>query len=258
MLPLDRWAVDRAAALQQELRVAYEDFQFHQVYQRLHNFCSQELGAVYLDIIKDRQYTMSADSLGRRSTQTAMYLIVEALSRWMAPVLSFTAEEIWNHIPGERGESVFLETWYDQLFTLDQVPFDGMDTGFWDGVFKVREQVGKALEGLRVAGDIGSSLDAVVDLYGSQEALRGLQALEDELRFVLITSEAHLHPVDQRPEGALALDDGLWLSARASGHDKCVRCWHHREDVGRYEEHPELCGRCVDNVAGVGETRKYA
>jgi isoleucyl-tRNA synthetase len=258
MLPLDRWAVDRAAALQQELRVAYEDFQFHQVYQRLHNFCSQELGAVYLDIIKDRQYTMPVDSLGRRSTQTAMYLIVEALSRWMAPVLSFTADEIWAHIPGERGDSVFLETWYEQLFTLDEVPFAGMDAGFWDGVFKVREQVGKALEGLRVAGDIGSSLDAVVDLYGSPEALQGLRALDDELRFVLITSEAHLHPADQRPDAALDLGDGLWLSARASTHQKCVRCWHRREDVGSHDGHPDLCGRCVDNVVGDGEIRRYA
>jgi isoleucyl-tRNA synthetase len=176
----------------------------------------------------------------------------------MAPVLSFTADEIWAHIPGERGDSVFLETWYEQLFTLDEVPFAGMDAGFWDGVFKVREQVGKALEGLRVAGDIGSSLDAVVDLYGSPEALQGLRALDDELRFVLITSEAHLHRADQRPDGALDLGDGLWLSARASTHQKCVRCWHRREDVGSHEGHPELCGRCVGNVAGAGETRKYA
>jgi isoleucyl-tRNA synthetase len=258
MLPLDRWVVDQAAELQQELRVAYAGFQFHQVYQRLHNFCSQELGAVYLDIIKDRQYTMQADSLGRRSTQTAMYHIIEAMSRWMAPVLSFTAEEIWRHIPGERSDSVFLETWYDGLFTLDAAPTAGFDRGFWQQVIAVREGVSRELERLRVAGDIGSSLDAEVELYGTEAVLGPLRLLEDELRFVLLTSAAGLHAGGQRPSDAVDLGGGLWLRARPSDHAKCVRCWHHREDVGGDAEHPELCGRCVENVNGSGEVRRYA
>ena len=258
MLPLDRWAVDRAAQLQQELRDAYQTFQFHQVYQRVHNFCSQDMGAVYLDITKDRQYTMPANSLGRRSAQTAMYHIVEALCRWMAPVLSFTGEEIWRHLPGERAESVFLETWYEGLFTLEEVPVAGMDRAFWDGLLVVREGVGRELEKLRVAGDIGSSLDAVVDLYGSDEALAALTPLGDELRFVLITSAARLHTQTERPEDSVEISDGLWLRATASQAPKCVRCWHHRDDVGSHAGHPELCGRCVENVDGAGEQRRYA
>ena len=258
MLPLDRWIVDQAASLQQELRAAYEGFQFHQVYQRLHNFCSQELGAGYLDIIKDRQYTMQADSLGRRSTQTAMYHIIEALSRWMAPILSFTADEIWQHIPGERSESVHLETWYEGLFTLEEAPAAGMDRAFWRQLITVREAVSHELEALRVAGDIGSSLDAVIDLYGSAQALQQLQALGGELRFVLLTSEARLHADTAVPADAVDLGAGLSLVVAASTHAKCVRCWHHREDVGANDAHPELCGRCVENVVGSGEVRRYA
>lgn len=259
MLPLDRWAVLRTERLQEELIRAYDGYEFHQIYQKVHNFCAIDMGSFYLDIIKDRQYTTQPDSLARRSAQTALYHVVEALSRWLAPILSFTAEEIWKQIPGERADSIFLSTWHEFPELGD---LGGMDLGFWGEVLEVREAVSKELEQLRVAGGIGSSLDAEVDLYCGREIHDKLARLGDELRFVLITSYARLHEAESPPEeGAhytLSNNDEIWVAVAPSEHDKCVRCWHHREDVGSHEEHPELCGRCVENVAGSGEERRFA
>nr|VFJ75285.1 MAG: Isoleucyl-tRNA synthetase [Candidatus Kentron sp. FW] len=269
MLALDRWAVDRAAALQRDIQNAYQANHFHVVYQRLHNFCTVDMGAFYLDIIKDRQYTTGADSLPRRSAQTAMYHIAEALVRWLAPILSFTAEEIWQHLPGERKKSVFFGEWYTELAPL---PEEGMDAKFWDRVIAVRDIVNRELERLRTAGIIGSALDAEVDIYCDGALLADLRRLEDELRFVFITSQARVHPGDQRPadmveasldattaQGVIQGDTTKFrLQVTASTHKKCIRCWHRREDVGIHPEHPEICGRCVENVVGVGEVRKYA
>jgi isoleucyl-tRNA synthetase len=256
MLALDRWAVDRAFQLQKEVAEAYETYQFHRVYQKVHHFCSVDLGSFYLDVLKDRQYTCREDGLPRRSGQTAMYHIAEALVRWLAPILSFTADEIWRYLPGERSQSVFLETWYEGLFPLDEAsPYN---RELWDFVLQVREAVSKELEVLRVRGDIGSSLDAEVELYGSEPVLEKLSRIGDELRFVFITSSATLSPL-KGAENTLPTDiEGLEVRATASGHAKCVRCWHHRQDVGSHPEHPELCGRCVENVVGPGEPRRYA
>jgi isoleucyl-tRNA synthetase len=259
LLPLDRWAVARAAELQQEVVQAYDDYEFHLIYQKVHNFCSVDLGAFYLDIIKDRQYTTQRDSLARRSAQTALYHIVEALTRWLAPILSFTAEEVWAAMPGQRGESVFLATWYEFPSLGDD---GGMDMAYWAQVMEVRELVYKELERVRVAGGIGSGLEAEVDLWCGRELYELLARLGDELRFVLITSAARAHPVAEPPRDAvhftLGSKDEMWVQVTPSSHTKCVRCWHLREDVGSHAEHPELCGRCVDNVAGQGEVRHFA
>jgi isoleucyl-tRNA synthetase len=260
MLALDRWAVDQARLLQEELLEAYESYQFHLIYQKLHNFCSVEMGSFYLDIIKDRQYTTQPDSVARRSAQTAMYHIIEAMARWMAPILSFTAEEIWQEIPGQHGETILFEGWYKELAPLPE-SFE-LDAAFWNEVLEIRTQVSRVLENLRNEGNIGSSLDAEVDLYCSEELYHRLAKISDELRFVLITSYARIHPLNERPDtavdAALSSDESLAINAQASTHGKCSRCWHHREDVGSHADHPELCGRCVDNVEGQGETREYA
>ena len=260
MLALDRWAVDQARLLQAEILKAYDEYQFHLIYQKLHNFCSVEMGSFYLDIIKDRQYTTQPDSIARRSAQTAMYHIIEAMARWMAPILSFTAEEIWQEIPGQHGETIFLEDWYGNLAPLPG-SFE-LDAGFWNEVLDIRTQVSRVLENLRNEGKIGSSLDAEVDLYCSEGLYHRLAKIGDELRFVLITSYARIHPLSERPDTAvdasLGSEESLAIVARASTHGKCSRCWHHREDVGTHATHPELCGRCVDNVEGQGETREYA
>jgi isoleucyl-tRNA synthetase len=258
MLELDRWAVDRALQLQGEITAAYSDYQFHLIAQKVQNFCVNEMGGFYLDIIKDRQYTTQADSLARRSCQTAMYHIVQAMARWLAPILSFTADEIWQQIPGHtEGTTVFTESWYDRLFELD--PSDPCDREFWARVIAVRDEVSKHLEESRKEGAIGSSLDAEVDLYCDEGLSETLAKLEDELRFVLITSYARLHPIADKPAAAVGTEiDGLFIQVTASNHAKCERCWHHREDVGSKQEHPQLCGRCVDNIDGDGEPRGYA
>ncbi|KAB7623146.1 isoleucine--tRNA ligase [Alkalilimnicola sp. S0819] len=258
MLPLDRWIVDQALQLQERLRQAYTDYEFHQIVHRVHNFCVLEMGGFYLDVIKDRQYTMPADSTGRRSAQSALYHVVQAFARWLAPVLSFTAEEIYEHIPGERGESVLLEEWYEGLFPLQ----GELDRAYWARVLQLREALNKEIEGQRNEGRIKASLEAEVDLYLPEGLYQDFARLEDELRFALITSYARLHPLAERPADAVdaQLEDGtaFALKVTASGHAKCTRCWHRREDVGAVAAHPELCGRCVENVDGSGETRRYA
>ncbi len=256
MLPLDQWALLKTQALQQEIIAAYEQYDFHVVYQQVHNFCSEDLGAFYLDVIKDRQYTAQANSIARRSAQTALYHMVEAMTRWVAPILSFTAEELWSYIPGPHDESVNFTTWYG----FPAVPEQQLDDAFWKTILKVRMSCSKELEKLRVDKVIGSSLDAEVELYCDEALLSTLGKLEDELRFVLITSYASLHNFAAKPAGAVIAEGipGLAMVTRACGHKKCVRCWHHREDVGSNQEHPELCARCIENVAGTGEQRHYA
>jgi isoleucyl-tRNA synthetase len=257
MVELDRWAVDRALRLQEEIVAAYRDYQFHLIYQKIHNFCVVDMGGFYLDVIKDRQYTTQADGLPRRSCQSALYHICEAMTRWLAPILSFTADEIWPFIPGERAESVFLVGWYEGLFAL--APDDRFDRAFWDQVLAARVAVSPHLEAARKAGAIGSSLDAELDLWCDPALYETLARLEDELRFALICSYVRLHPQETRPTEAQDTElAGLAVLVTTSAHAKCARCWHHREDVGADPSHPDLCGRCVDNVAGAGEARRYA
>ncbi len=257
MVLLDRWAVDLAARLQQEIITAYEEYNFHLVFQKIHNFCSVEMGSFYLDIVKDRQYTTQTESRARRSAQSAMFRVIEAMVRWLAPMTSFTADEIWAHIPGERGESVFLEGHYTGLERM--AGSERISAAEWQQIIAVRAGVVKALEPLRKAGEIGSGLDAEVGLYCSPDLLTILEKLEDELRFVLITSYAGVAPSAEAPAEAITVGvEGLQVVVNPSNHPKCVRCWHHREDVGSDPNHPELCGRCVVNVTAAGEQRHYA
>jgi isoleucyl-tRNA synthetase len=256
MLALDRWAVDRAALLQSEIIEAFDQYQFHSIYQKLHNFCVADMGGFYLDVIKDRQYTTQANSLARRSAQTALYHIAEALARWLAPIMSFTADEIWQYLPGERSDSVLLEEWYPGLELLDGSETLGRD--YWERAMAVKNAVNKELEVQRAAGNIKGSLSAEVELYCSDELLEALALLGDELRFVLITSEAKLRPLSEAADAVASEVEGLKLVVRSSEYNKCDRCWHHRVDVGSDARHPDLCARCVDNIEGAGEQRNYA
>ncbi|HWJ06137.1 MAG TPA: isoleucine--tRNA ligase [Steroidobacteraceae bacterium] len=257
MVALDRWALQRTRELHEEIVAAYRSYDFHLIYQKLHNFCVVDMGGFYLDVIKDRLYTTPAAGHARRSAQTAMHWIAEAMVRWLAPILSFTAEEIWRFMPGQRAESVFFETWA----RLPDTTAAGQPVD-WAKVLEARAAVLRELERLRVAEQVGAPLDAVVTLYGSEEWTRALAPLGDELRFVLITSEAAVAPAETRPAEAVPVDEeaksGLWLHVRPSTHAKCVRCWHRRADVGTVAAHPELCARCADNLDGAGETRRYA
>jgi len=259
MLPLDRWAVDRAAVVQSGIVTAYDGYDFHEAYQRIHHFCVLDMGGFYLDVIKDRQYTTQADSLARRSCQTALYHIAEALVRWFTPVLSFTADEIWEHIPGDRQGTVFAAEWYRGLFELAG---DTLDRGFWNGLRQLRDAVNKRIEDLRNEKVLGASLEAEVDLYLPDTLLQRWSVIGEELRFVLITSAARLHPIADRPGDATEcrLEDGtgFYLVVSATDNAKCARCWHRTGDVGDAAAHPDLCGRCITNVDGVGEVRRFA
>jgi isoleucyl-tRNA synthetase len=257
MLALDRWVVDRAYQLQQEIISAYDSYQFHLICQKVHHFCAIDLGRFYLDIIKDRQYTTQADSLARRSAQTAMYHVVEALARWLAPITSFTADEIWQFLPGEHSDSIFLQTWYENLFQLDEN--EPLNHESWENIIQLRDAVSRELEQVRSQGLIGGSLDTEVELYCNDEYSELLNKLGGELHFVLLTSGASVMNMKFCPDEVLATElEGLKLKVIASPHAKCVRCWHHRHDVGENPEHPQLCGRCVENVTGQGEIRHYA
>ncbi|HNC86897.1 MAG TPA: isoleucine--tRNA ligase, partial [Agitococcus sp.] len=208
MLALDRWVVDKAAQVQTEIIAAYEAYEFHNIYHKLHNFCSLDLGSFYLDIIKDRQYTTQADSLARRSAQTALYHIIQALVRWCAPILSFTAHEIWQEIPQAGAESVFLTEWYQGLATLPEDDSQPMLTrAYWQQVMAVKTAVNKEIEEARTRKEVGSGLSAEVTLYVTPELKARLALLADELRFVLITSSATLS--DQNGEGQVTDVVGL-------------------------------------------------
>ena len=257
MLALDRWAVDRALLLQRELEEHYSEYRFWNVYSKVHNFCVQELGGFYLDIIKDRQYTTGTNSVARRSCQTALYHISEALVRWIAPILAFTADEIWQYLPGERNESVMLNTWYEGLSELPQD--SEFDRAYWDRIMAVKAAVNKELENQRAAKAIGGNLQAEVTLFADERLSGDLDKLGNELRFVLITSAASVVPFVQAPAEAVVTEvEGLKLKVVKSGHTKCARCWHFRADVGSHPEHPEICARCADNISGAGEVRHYA
>ena len=256
LLSLDRWAIDRALLLQQELIAAYESYEFHVIYQKLHNFCSLDLGGFYLDVIKDRQYTTAASSKARRSAQTAMYHIAEALVRWMAPILSFTAEEIWENLPGDRSESVFLTQWYQGLSCVPTAEAMGRD--YWQRLMTVRAAVNKEMETQRAAGLLRGSLDAEVTLFCEESLLQDLTALGDELRFVLITSAATIAPISAAGDAAETELEGLRLLVSVSQDEKCERCWHRRPEIGEITAHPTLCHRCVENIEGDGEQRDFA
>lgn len=265
MLPLDRWIVARALEIQEEIKEAYLDYSFHNVYQKLQYFCSIDLGSFYLDIIKDRQYTASKDSLARRSAQTALYHVLEALVRWMAPILTFTAEEVWlamRERGNERLESVYLTEFYDGLVPLDAS--SAFNTVFWNKLLAVRGEAAKQIELLRADGKVGSSLQTRITIYATEELCKELSMLEDELRFVLLSSYAEVKPFVERDDALEIheLNGEKFLVAvdvlSDEEYKKCVRCWHHREEVGHNHEHPELCDRCIENVTTAGEVRHYA
>ncbi|HAD99254.1 MAG TPA: isoleucine--tRNA ligase, partial [Gammaproteobacteria bacterium] len=251
MLDLDKWIVSKTADLQVQILQGYDEYNFHHVMQLILNFCTNDLGGFYLDVIKDRQYTTGEDSLARRSAQSALYHIAQAMVRWLAPVLSFTAEEIWQTLEEENSESIFLQDWYQ-----------GLNAGYENDSIETARQINpairKQMEGMRSDKIIGSSLDAEIDVYCSDEIYQSLSKLGDELRFVFITSYARIHPISEQADDCVEAGAGVMIKVSKSEHEKCVRCWHHRADVASHDEHPELCGRCVENIAGDGEQRVFA
>ena len=246
-MEIDRYMLVSTEALQDELVRFYERYEFHQIVTRLHHFCSEDLGGFYLDILKDRLYTTQADGVPRRSAQSALYHIVHSLARLFAPILSFTAEEVWQQLSESTEDSIFLQTWH----SFPAQPHDAQAlVQRWQQLRELRARVLKQLEDARIQGKIGSSLAAVVEIHVAEENYALLKSLGDDLRFVLITSEVHLQRVDTVAEEAVIVT--------ASTHQKCERCWHYRQDVGSVPDHPTLCSRCASNLSGPGECRHYA
>jgi len=260
-LLLDQWIMAKTRRLNDDIWKAYADYDFSRVVSLVQNFCTNELGALYLDVTKDRLYTMQVDSRGRRSAQSAMFRILEAFARWLAPILSFTADEIWQYLPGQREANVLFATTSDIDVLL---PIDGdylaADGELMQGLLALRESVSKVLEPMRAEGQIGASLAADVSVFADidQAQLAALPGIAEELRFLFITSTLDLQPSALKSVGAVKSEGSeAWVFAKASSHGKCIRCWHYREDVGTYPDDPELCGRCVENVNGAGEVRRY-
>ncbi|WP_355586328.1 isoleucine--tRNA ligase [Xanthomonas cannabis] len=246
MVLLDRWIVHRAHELQEKIVAAYARYDFAEIVQALLNFCSVDLGSLYLDVTKDRLYTMAEESRGRRSAQSAMYHVAEAFVRWVAPVLTFTAEELWAYLPGEHVGNVLFATWYDGLAPL---PADAALTGAdFDKLLALREQVAKVLEPMRANGAIGAALEAEITVAADAQTAARWQPLADELRFLFISGDVTV---------TAASTDDIFVSAQPTTKAKCVRCWHHQASVGGDPRHPELCSRCVSNIEGPGEVRRW-
>ena len=241
---LDQLAMQRLAILNEQIMNEYNNYSFHKIIQLLHNFCVNDMGGFYLDILKDRLYTMPSNSFGRRSAQTALYLIAESLTRWIAPILSFTAEEIWKHMPEREVESVFLSEWLD----LPEFESD-ID---WDQLNQINAIALKALEVARDNGEIGSSLDAHLIISVDQETHDLLNQFSEELRFLFITSS-----VDLQLDDALDSNQDISVTVKKSDAEKCGRCWHRQESVGDSDEHPEICARCISNISDSPEMRSF-
>ena len=255
MVVLDRWAVSMAKEAQEQIIQAYENYDFHKVVQRIMQFCSIEMGSFYLDIIKDRQYTAKSDSVARHSCQTALYHIAQAMVRWIAPILSFTADEIWQYIPAaEKQEFVFEDEWYTKLFTLSES--ETLNSEYWAQILAIRSEVNKVLEQGRNDKVIGGALEAAVTLYANEDIMATLAKLENELRFVLLTSQASVKPLQAAPTEAVQSDiDGLKIEIAKAQGDKCPRCWHYTIDN---DPTTHLCKRCEENINGKGEVRHFA
>jgi isoleucyl-tRNA synthetase len=255
MVVLDRWAVSMAKEAQEQIIQAYENYDFHKVVQRIMQFCSIEMGSFYLDIIKDRQYTAKSDSIARHSCQTALYHIAQAMVRWIAPILSFTADEIWQYLPTtQKSEFVFEDEWYTALFTLSDS--ETLNSAYWAQILAIRSEVNKVLEQGRHDKVIGGSLEAAVTLYANSEIATALAKLENELRFVLLTSQANVKPLEDAPQQALQSDiQGLKIELAKAQGDKCPRCWHYTIDNNPTTH---LCKRCEENIHGNGEVRHFA
>ena len=268
MIALDQFILSRAAAVQVTIRAAYDDMSFHQVCSQLVAFCTSDLGGFYLDIIKDRQYTTKADSVARRSAQTALYHLVHAFVRWMSPILSFTAQEAWQEIPKNLAHPmdkyVFTTEWYDiPVVAQTDANSDNLSEAEWLVILDAKSAINKLIENARTSKIIGGNLSAKVQIWAESHLYDVLAKLKDELRFVLIVSDVELNHNGAGAgagagEGEATELSGLHVLITAAFGVKCARCWHVRNDVGHDPHHPEICARCVENVEGSGEMRHYA
>jgi isoleucyl-tRNA synthetase len=245
-LEIDRYALYLTQKLQDEVLADYDRYEFHLAVQKLVSFCSDDLGSFYLDILKDRLYTSAENSSARRAAQSALHHITHTFMRLIAPILSFTADEVWQTLSLGEDKSVFEDVWYN-------IPVHGLQANRiedWAAIIATRADAAKEIEVLRAAGSVGSSLQAELEFYADVASFDALNSLGDDLRFVTITSSAKVFKATDKSAQKIIV--------KPSAHKKCERCWHYRADVGSHAEHPSICGRCVSNLFGAGEVRKYA
>jgi isoleucyl-tRNA synthetase len=254
LVAIDQWIIAKTFHLQNDVVTAYRNYEFHKIYQEIHNFCVVELGGFYLDIIKDRLYTTGTESAPRRSAQTAVNHLAQAMVRWLAPILSFTAEEAWSHLPGVPNESVFFNAWHQFPAGAERVSAIN-----WPALIALKADVARELERLRTLGSLGSSMEADVTVFVPDALAGQFAAMHDELRFLLITGDAKVAPSSTLPGTAVkASQEEVWIEVKPSTSPKCVRCYQLRADVGSNPNHPQICSRCVINVEGPGEERRFA
>ena len=249
LIEIDQYALALTKHVQEEILGLYDRYEFHPAVARIMTFCSEDLGGFYLDILKDRLYTTGVDSIARRSAQTSLFHITNAMLRWMAPFLSFTTEEAWQIF---KHGTPSKETIFTELFADIDAPSNSETLlKKWSRIREIRGEITKAIELEREAGKIGSSLQAELEIHANPEDIQILNSIHDDLKFVTITSSATTKIQDE-------VGVPLSVKVRSSTHQKCGRCWHYRIDIGSTVEHPTLCGRCVVNLFGDGETRQYA
>ena len=254
LVAIDQWVIAKTFHLQNDVVTAYRNYEFHKIYQEIHNFCVVELGGFYLDIIKDRLYTTGTESAPRRSAQTALNHLAQAMVRWLAPILSFTAEEAWSYLPGIPNESVFLNAWHQ--FPAGAERNSAIN---WSALIALKADVARELERLRNLGTLGSSMEADVTVFVPDALAAQFAAMHDELRFLLITGDARVANLSAVAATAVkASQEDVWIEVKPSTSPKCVRCYQLRADVGSNPKHPEICARCVINVEGPGEERHFA
>jgi isoleucyl-tRNA synthetase len=254
LVAIDQWVISKTFHLQNDVVTAYRNYEFHKIYQEIHNFCVVELGGFYLDIIKDRLYTTGTESAPRRSAQTALNHLAQAMVRWLAPILSFTAEEAWSHLPGIPNESVFFNVWHQFPAGAERVSAIN-----WPALIALKADVARELERLRTLGSLGSSMEADVTVFVPDALVAQFAPMHDELRFLLITGDAKVATLSALAATAVkASQEDVWIEVKPSTSPKCVRCYQLRADVGSNPNHPQICARCVLNVEGPGEERHFA
>ena len=253
MVQIDKWIIHKAKKLNIQIQKDYSEFKFHKLIQDIINFCTLELGGYYLDIIKDRLYTSKSDGLSRRSAQKTCHILISYLNSWIAPILTFTAEEIYSKMPNAK-DSIYLTEWFDIDFSMDNHEID-----IYDSLYSIKPFVSRMIEEARNDNKVGSSLECKLDLICNDKLYQNINNISDELKFVFIVSECTLRLGNENDSYSIDKNPyKLSISISKSQNNKCERCWHLNETVGTIEDHPTICRRCSDNVYGDGECRKFA
>lgn len=256
MVLLDKWILLRAKNVQKKIRKFYDNYDFCSVIQCLMKFCSVDLGSFYLDIIKDRQYTLKKSSLSRRSSQTAMFYIIEILVRLISPILSFTASEIWDFFPGKKSKSIFFEEYYQGLDKFNIQKY--IDINFWEKILLIKNEINKFLEIFRLKKNVLNTLEAEIFLYVEKDLFKVIKILENELKFLFLSSDVKVKKIDCAPLNAKdSTIEGLKIFLKKSEGEKCPRCWNYTKEILSSSKYEKLCRRCIKNIYGSGEVRKF-